>query len=304
VIQAPTAFGGDGMLYMALNGWGTEEAARTGGAVMVARSSDLGDSWETVVVRSAREKTGNDVENIRPVQSIAVDANGGADDVVYVTFSRSLANPPAPNAEPSSPMVAVSRDGGRTFGDAVNLAEGVFEPQAVRDQALAAVTTTTAAPGPTSTTTIPPAGSKAAEPNQVANFGSAGSRNGMVARLDAKGTAYVMWPTGTANVTPAPPGGLALSKSTDGGETWSSAISIPFSYENATGGPAGAYPQFQISPKTGACTLSTTATPRRTSPAPARSTTGCPTTAGPPGARRRPSATTTPSSTAASSSPT
>jgi hypothetical protein len=252
VIQAPTAFGGNGMLYMALNGWGTEEAARTGGAVMVARSSDLGDSWETVVVRSAREKTGDNVENIRPVQSIAVDANGGADDIVYVTFSRSLTNPPAPNAVPSSPMVAVSRDGGRTFGEAVNLAEGVFESQALRDQALAAVTTTTAAPGPTSTTTIPPAGSKAAQPNQVANFGSAGSRNGMVARLDNKGNAYVMWPTGVANITPAPPGGLALSKSTDGGKTWSSAISIPFSYENATGGPAGAYPQFQVSPKTGA----------------------------------------------------
>ena len=53
VIQAPVVFGGDGMLYMALNGWGTEEAARTGGAIMVARSSDLGDSWQTTVVRNA-----------------------------------------------------------------------------------------------------------------------------------------------------------------------------------------------------------------------------------------------------------
>ena len=255
VIQAPVAFGGDGMLYMALNGWGTEEAARTGGAVMVARSSDLGDSWETTVVRNAREKTGNDAENIRPVQSIAVDANGGEDDVIYVTFARSVVNPPAPNAVPSSPMVAVSRDGGRTFGEAVNLAEGVFESQALRDQALARVTTTTAGPGPTSTTTIPAAGSKGAQPNQVGNFGSAGSRNGMVARLDNKGNAYVMWPTGSVNITPAPPGGLALSKSTDGGRTWSSAISIPFSYENATGGPAGAYPQFAISPKTGSLHL-------------------------------------------------
>ena len=250
VIQTPMAFGGDGMLYMALNGWGTEEAARTGGAVMVARSSDLGDSWETTVVRNAREKTGDDAENIRPVQSIAVDAKGGSDDVIFVTFSRSRANPPAPNAVPSNPMVAVSRDGGRTFGEAVDLSQGVFESQAVRDQALAAVTTTTAAPGPTSTTTTVPANSKAAQPNQVANFGSAGSRNGMIARLDSKGTAYVTWPTGTVNLAASPPGGLALSKSTDGGKTWSSAISIPFSYENATGGPAGAYPQFAINKKT------------------------------------------------------
>ncbi len=250
VIQTPLAFGGDGMLYMALNGWGTEEAARTGGAVMVARSSDLGDSWETTVVRNAREKTGDDAENIRPVQSIAVDAKNGENDAIYVTFSRSRANPPAPNAVPSNPMVAVSRDGGRTFAEAVNLAEGVFASAEVRDQALKAVTTTTAAPGPTSTTTIPPANSKAAQPNQEANFGSAGSRNGMIARLDSKGTVYVTWPTGTANIAASPPVGLALSKSTDGGKTWSSAIAIPFSYENPTGGPAGAYPQFAINKKT------------------------------------------------------
>jgi hypothetical protein len=252
VIQTPVAFGGGGMLYMALNGWGTEDVGRTSGAIMVARSANLGDSWETVVVRNGRDKTGNDVESIRPVQSIAVVPNAGKDDVIYVTFARSVANPPAPNANPSSPMVAVSRDGGRTFGEAINLAEGVFEPQAVRDQAFAAITTTTAAPGPTSTTTTVPAGSKAAQPNQAANFGSAGSRNGMVARVDSKGNAYVMWPTGTANLTLTPPGGLALSKSTDGGKTWSSAITIPFSYDNATGGPAGAYPQFAISPKSGA----------------------------------------------------
>lgn len=250
VIQTPMAFGGDGMLYMALNGWGTEEAARTGGAVMVGRSADLGDSWETTVVRNAREKTGNDAENIRPIQSIAVDAKGGNNDIIYVTFSRSRSNPPAPNAVPSNAMVAVSHDGGRSFDEAVDLTQGVFESQAVRDQAFAAVTTTTAAPGPTSTTTIPPANSKAATPNQAANFGSAGSRNGMIARLDSKGTAYVTWPTGTANLAQSPPSGLALSKSTDGGKTWTSAISIPFSYENATGGPAGSYPQFAINKKT------------------------------------------------------
>jgi len=108
VIQAPLAFGGDGMLYMAINGWGNEDAARTGGAVLVARSANLGDSWDTVVVRNARDKTGDAAENIRPVQSIAVEPHAGKDDVVYVTFSRSVANPPAPNAIPSMPMVAPS----------------------------------------------------------------------------------------------------------------------------------------------------------------------------------------------------
>ncbi|MDQ2826144.1 MAG: exo-alpha-sialidase [Actinomycetota bacterium] len=248
VIQAPVAFGGGGMLYMALNGWGAEEAARTGGAVLLARSADLGDSWDTVVVHSARGKTGDAAENTRPVQSIAVERRSGKDDAVYLTYALSRPGLAAPNAAPASPMVAVSHDGGRTFAES-NLVGNIFEPQAVRDQALGAVTTTTAAPGATTTTTtVPAAGSKAAQPNQAANFGAAGTRNGMVARVDSKGTAYVMWPTGTANITPSPPGGLALSKSTDGGKTWSSALAIPFSYDNATGGPASAYPQLAISP--------------------------------------------------------
>jgi len=252
VIQAPMAFGGGGMIYMALNGWGNEEAARTGGAIMLARSSNLGDSWDTTVVRTARGKVNEDAENLRPVQSIAVDRHSGKDDVVYVTFALSRPNVAAPNAIPSQPMVAVSHNGGRTFDDAVSLAGKLFEDQGVRDQALNAVTTTTAAPGGTTTTsTVPPAGSKAAQPNQAANFGSAGSRNGMIARVDAKGTAYVTWPTGTANIANSPPGGLALSKSTDEGKTWSTSLALPFSYDNATGGPAGAYPQMQVNPKTG-----------------------------------------------------
>lgn len=247
VIQAPVAFGGDGMLYMALGGWGEEEASRVGGAILLARSADLGDNWETTVVRTARGKTGEEAENIRPVQSIAVERKGGDDDVIYVTFSRTLTAFTAPNAVPAGAMVAVSHDGGRTFGEAVNLVGNLFEPQAIRDQALSRVTTTTAAPNATTTTTtIPPADSKAANPNQAANFGAAGSRNGMVARVDGDGNAYVLWPTGTANITNTPPTGMALSKSTDGGRTWTTKLSIPFDYLNSRGGPANAYQQLAV----------------------------------------------------------
>jgi hypothetical protein len=68
----------------------------------------------------------------------------------------------------------------------------------------------------------------------------------MVARVDGKGNAYVTWPTGTANISPSPPAGLALSKSTDGGRTWhfSKALPAPSSYQycmdNSAGLPAAA----------------------------------------------------------------
>ena len=247
VIQAPVAFGGDGMLYMGLGGWGEEDGARTGGAVMVARSSNLGDFWETTVVRTARGKTGEEAENMRPVQSIAVERKGGDDDVVYITYALTRPGLTAPNAVPARPMVAVSHDGARSFTEH-DLVQDIFQPQPVRDQAISVATTSTVAPGATTTTTrVPPAGSRAAQPNQAANFGAAGSRNGMVARLDGKGNAYVVWPTGTANVDPSPPAAMALSKSTDGGRTWRSAIAIPFSYDNARGGPANAYSQLAVS---------------------------------------------------------
>ncbi|MEW6153346.1 MAG: hypothetical protein AB1673_05045 [Actinomycetota bacterium] len=247
VIQAPMAFGGGNTVYMAVNGWGAEEAARAGGAVMVARSTDLGDSWETVVVRTSRGKTGEDAENLRPIQSIAVDRKNGTNDVVYIMFAMTRPGLTGANAVPAQPMVAVSRDGGRTFDGGNSLVGDLFESQAIRDQARSAATTTTLAPNATTTsTTTPPAGSRAATPDQAANFGSAGSRNGMIVRVDGRGNAYATWPTGAAHQNPNPPGGLALSKSTDGGQTWTTQLAIPFSYENATGGPAGSYPQMGV----------------------------------------------------------
>jgi len=150
VIQAPVAFGGGGMIYMALGGWGSEDTSRDGGGVMVARSANMGDSWDTVVVRTTRGLTGDAVENLRPVQSLAVASRNGKDDIVYLTFARSLPKLAPPNAAPVLPMVAVSHDGGRTFAEPVNLADKVFDSQAIRDQALNAVTTTTAPPTTTS----------------------------------------------------------------------------------------------------------------------------------------------------------
>jgi len=235
VIQTPMAFGRNGTLYMAIGGWDDQDGARAAGAIVLARSRDLGDTWESVLVYNARGKTGDAAENVRPVHALAVDRTSGSDDTVYVTFNISRPNLTAPNAAPSLPMVAVSRDGGRTFGEPTNLSDKIFEAQALRDQAFAKVTTTTAAPNVTTTsTTTPAAGSKAAQPNQAANFGGSGARASVTAGVDAKGTAYVMWLSGTANVTPAPPPARYISTSTDGGKTWATAQSMPFGYDNAS----------------------------------------------------------------------
>jgi Neuraminidase (sialidase) len=108
---------------------------------------------------------------------------------------------------------------------------------------LAAVTTTTAAPNVTTTsTTTPAAGSRAANPNQAANFAGSGNRASVTAAVDGKGTAYVLWMSGTANVTPAPPPARYLSTSTDGGKTWNTAQTMPFSYDNAS-------PRMAVSPE-------------------------------------------------------
>ena len=235
VIQTPMAFGRNGTLYMAIGGWDDQDGTRNAGAIVLARSKDLGDTWESVLAYNARGKTGDSAENVRPVHALAVDRTSGNEDTVYVTFNISKPNATAPNAAPSLPMVAVSRDGGRTFGEPTNLADKIFEPQAVRDQAFAKVTTTTAAPNVTTTsTTTPAAGSKAAQPNQAANFAGSGARASVTAGVDGKGTAYVLWMSGTANVTPAPPPARYISTSTDGGKTWATAQSMPFSYDNAS----------------------------------------------------------------------
>ncbi|MGH9286487.1 MAG: sialidase family protein, partial [Acidimicrobiales bacterium] len=112
-------------------------------------------------------------------------------------------------------FVATSTDGGRTFGAPVEIGAGVFDNAALRANALKTTTTTTP-PGAVPTTTAPAAGSRAANPDQAANFGS---RNPAMT-VDRKGTLYVAWRYQTANITPAPERALFLSKSTDRGKTF------------------------------------------------------------------------------------
>ncbi len=238
VVQAPVAFGRNGMLYIASGAWDDQDGTRTGGAISVSRSANLGDTWDSTLVYTARGKTGEAAENVRPAQGLVVNTTTGSDDVVFVSFNITKSGFTAPNAVPAVPVVAVSRDGGRTFGAPVDLSAGQFDAAPVRAQALTSRTTVTLAPGVTTTsTTAPAAGSKAAQPDQAANFGGSNAR----LAIDKKGTVYALWSSGASNITPAPPAGRFLSKSTDAGKTWTTIQTMPFSYDNAG-------PRFAVSP--------------------------------------------------------
>jgi Neuraminidase (sialidase) len=240
--QGQLAFGRDSTLYYALPGWDTADAGTRGNvSILVARSDDLGDSWETVVARDNRGKTDADQEVVRPIGSIAVDRNSGSNDVLYVGYTSSLRGPGTPgNANPRQTTVIVSRDGGRTWGDPAYLAPTAFNDPQVRQQALTSRTTLPS----TSPPTTPPAGSKAANPDQVGNFGGFQP----VLAVGKDGTAYAIWPANSANLSPGIPTGIFLSKSTDHGATWQTVQAMPFAYNNGSfvqmawseeGGPQG-----------------------------------------------------------------
>ncbi len=247
--QGKVEWGRDGALYYALDGWDTQDAPRR--SVFLARSDDFGESWTPAPVADARGSEGADQHDNRPLSGLAVDRKSGNRDTVYVSWRRQFPGQSSPNAKAFGAMVAVSTDGGRTFGPPVDLAPTVFEDQAKRQEALTTATTVAAAPttttttpavpepGPASgsptaaqqpatTTTTVPANSRAANKTDVNNFGGS---NPVVA-VDDEGTAYVAWVSRYANLTPNPSSAHFLSKSTDRGKTWTTTQITPFSPEN------------------------------------------------------------------------
>lgn len=118
------AWGRNGTLYYARQAYGDGEGPREGKAsIMLARTTDLGETWQTTLVENNRGKTGETAPTATGVSGLAVDTSGPR-DVVYVGYSRS--HPDAPTGSPlrtPAVMLATSTDGGQTFGDPVNLNE-------------------------------------------------------------------------------------------------------------------------------------------------------------------------------------
>ena len=221
IFQGPLAFGRNSTLYYGLAGWDIQDRAVGSGGnvnILVARSTDLGDTWQTTIVRNARGNEGENVEHNRPVGQVAVDSKSGSDDIVYISWQYSTPFVTAPNANPLRAVVATSTDGGRTFGEPVNITEPAWQDAANRQKALASPTATTVAPGATTTTIARPEGSRAAQADQPANFGG---RNPSIT-VDNKGNAYALWFNTGANIAPGILTGEWVSKTSDNGKTWTS----------------------------------------------------------------------------------
>ncbi|MDQ4070482.1 MAG: glycoside hydrolase [Actinomycetota bacterium] len=123
VPEASVAWGRDGTLYYALQAYGDGEGPREGmTSIALARTTDLGDTWTTTLVDDARAYPDPKPENTG-VPGLAVDTSG-AQDALYVGYSRdwsATAPQGHPLREKTEVVVSVSTDGGRTFGQPINL---------------------------------------------------------------------------------------------------------------------------------------------------------------------------------------
>jgi len=183
--ETPLAWGRNHTLYYALAGWGDEDGGqRFDKTVLLAKSTDAGDTWTTTIVRNARPLQNADVEN-NLVTSIAVDTRSGPSDVVYVGWGTRYPNKTGAVA---AVQVAASTDGGKTFGDPVDV--GTFYKKTVKDSA--------------------------GKEYPVANFFG----DPQIA-VGNDGAVYALYPSGTpggfATAVPTP---LLLGRSTDKGKTW------------------------------------------------------------------------------------
>ncbi len=110
-------------LYYASQAYGEGEGGREGAtSIILARTTDLGETWTTTLVSDARAQPDPKPENTG-VPGLAVDTSG-EQDAIYVGFSRDW-SATAPDGHPledqEEVVVAASTDGGNSFGEPVNL---------------------------------------------------------------------------------------------------------------------------------------------------------------------------------------
>lgn len=247
-------FGADGTLYMA----GTAAATATNAGPndpFVARSRDLGQTWEYTIVKKSEERDfpkadGTSVRDFERFGYVRLAVHPSDPKRVYAGFRRQGAFLPVAQASERT-VVAVSTDGGVTFGPLIDVMESTFPLTDVKgsDQPGMAVASDgtlyafTKERPPLATTPGPTQGQLPTPPPPANTCRPASSAPGAPA-----------WnPTPTTANAPQPgqPGAgsrLLMSKSTDDGKTWKASV---VDTSGIVCGPCLTTPEAAVDPKTG-----------------------------------------------------
>ena len=129
------AFAPGGTLHLGLSG-SSQETGHPNGPIsaVAARSSDLGQTWQTTVVAESKPYRQVDGDRVTEgyeqhgLASLAVDPSNP--DLVYLGWRSRVLNKETAAAIASQPeraLVATSRDGGRTWGEPVDLTKTLDE---------------------------------------------------------------------------------------------------------------------------------------------------------------------------------
>jgi hypothetical protein len=283
---AAIAWGRNGTLYYTAEAFGDGEGGFRVGHVsqVLARSTDLGDSWKSTIVENNRGKP--DPAPATYGASIAVDTSGPT-DVVYVGYNRHFTGAPMGSPLNQGPVVvAVSTDGGKTFGDPVDLNDFskltqtvggtsyplLFEGHFGAPLLFAREGVVFAVSGAQFSVSNHPPGSgnfdtsfSYAVPQLIArssdkgktwtvstlgppNFSGAGSQTGLgwTPKGGPQGTYVAAYQATPASSPSSGPAQIVVQRSTDGGETWTDPLAI--NDDDPAQQFASFYPQIGVAP--------------------------------------------------------
>lgn len=284
VAEASIAWGRNGTLYYALNGFGPGEGSYSEGhtSMVLARSTNLGQTWSTTLVDDNRSKPTPAPSDFGA--TLAVDTSGPR-DVVYVGFSQFFPDAPSTSPLNNGPVeVAVSTDGGVTFGPPTNISdsshltgtingkpypllmEGFFgAPLLIAHAGTILVVSGSEAPfdnhpGDSNfdarfSYAMPQLAARSTDQGKTWSvatmgppiFAGAGSQTGLgwTPKGGPKGTFLAAYAASPSAATTSGATDIVLQRSTDGGQTWTDPVAID---DDTSGATTSFYPQISVAP--------------------------------------------------------